>query len=178
MKRRSARPFTVEVKHTRNPRASLNTPAVRTGPAENLWKDLPSIEAPPATPTLQAAPQRPASEVPVRRVLPSLVPMFDVPVEPDAAPEPEPVATIAVRRPRTKPDRVPVANRAARTARPEAEAAPPAAVLAEAAIIQVPAPAAKKVAANRPASQRLAHRRAAELPLGERWKRRLPNLLR
>ncbi|WP_331289291.1 hypothetical protein [Methylobacterium radiotolerans] len=86
MKRRSARPFMVEVKQTRSARTSLTAPEARPRPDKILWPELAqaALEPPAPAPAPQAAPrpERKVPDAPVRRVLPSLVPMFEVPAEP------------------------------------------------------------------------------------------------
>lgn len=179
MKRRSARPFMVEVKHARTPRTALTAPEPQARPAKVLWPELAQIEPKPAQPVLEGAPTpRPESkesDAPVRRVLPSLVPMFQGADEPEA--EPEPPVEAAPRRTRRK--RTPVAAQPARATTP-AEPEPeirPAAIRADVAAAMTVKPVAVepgKGAAPRPTTWR----RTKELPLGERWKRRLPPFLR
>ena len=86
MKRHSARPFTVEIKHTRTSRTSLTEATARTRTGQDLWGDLPLVVADKSA-DVQPAPmaQRESAQpkMPVRRVLPSLVPMFSMPVEPE-----------------------------------------------------------------------------------------------
>ncbi|MGU3546999.1 hypothetical protein ACLBYE_28885, partial [Methylobacterium sp. A52T] len=88
MKRRSARPFMVEVKQTRSARTTLTATEARPRPDKILWPELAQAAlAPPApAPAPQAAPaprpERKVPDAPVRRVLPSLVPMFEAPAEP------------------------------------------------------------------------------------------------
>ena len=81
MKRRSARPFMVEVKQTRPARTSLTATEARSRPDKTLWPELAQAAMEPPASVPQAAPaQRPerkAPETPARRVLPSLVPMFE-----------------------------------------------------------------------------------------------------
>lgn len=180
MKRRSARPFMVEVKGARTARATQTNPALRTRPDTNLWQDLAQETATPPQPDLLSPAPQPArkeAEAPVRRVLPSLVPMFQVPEPqlPDsegadtAAPEPERAAEPRPRRGRPRGARpaltAPAAAAAAVPAprpRPEPAAAAP---------IVVPPPAEPGPgSASKPPSWR----RTKELRLGERWKRRLP----
>lgn len=189
MKRRSARPFMVEVKHTRTARTSLTSPNPATRSNKSLWPELAEAEAKPAQPDLPAAPaprqeERPA-QAPARRVLPSLVPMFEIAAEPEAAPasEIEPAATPRVRRPRAPVERVPSgAPAAARApaaaskprraaARPEPAVVPEA---AEASPRAIPAPPGQ-APSPRPVPS---WRRGNELRLGERWKRRLPQYCR
>ena len=194
MKRRSARPFMVEVKGTRTARASLNAPTLRTRPDTNLWHELAELDAKPPQPEIQApAPSRPErkeAEAPVRRVLPSLVPMFEIAAESESEPE---VAAPPVRRSRTRSERTPVDVQAAIstpapkpvakpvpksrqvTARPmpthELPVSAPAPVQAT-----TPAPAAGP--AEGPSQRPAGWRRTKELRLGERWKRRLPQFAR
>ena len=182
MKRRSARPFMVEVKNTRAGRASLTSPNVRTRPDANLWQELAEAEARPPQPDIQLpAPPRPARkepEAPARRVLPSLVPMF----EPPAEPEPEAVAP-PVRRPRTRSARAPaVAQAAAAPPAPKPAAKPrPAAARPEppaAFAVEPTVRAPKAEPAEGPSPRPAPWRRTKELRLGERWKRRLPPFAR
>jgi hypothetical protein len=189
MKRRSARPFMVEVKHTRTARASLTAAKPRTGPDKDLWPELIEAEAKPAQPDHQAAlaprPEERVAEAPVRRVLPSLVPMFQIPAEPDvepeAEPEPETAAIPRVRRPRARSGRAPAVAPAAVGAAPaESAAEPRRAVARPEPVAQEPAVQPSPAAPGHAPSPRPAApwRRANELRLGERWKRRLPQFLR
>ncbi|MCJ2085999.1 hypothetical protein MKK88_08315 [Methylobacterium sp. E-005] len=183
MKRRSARPFMVEVKHARTSRTALKAPESQARPDKVLWPELaqalaqaepkPVQHAFEAAPAPRAEPKEP--DAPVRRVLPSLVPMFQGADEPEVEAEPQPEAPPR----RTRRKRAPVAAQPAREATP-AEPAPeirPAAPR--------PAPMAAKPTAAAPveprpgaASRPATWRRTKELPLGERWKRRLPPYLR
>jgi hypothetical protein len=181
MKRRSARPFMVEVKHTRTARTSLTSSHPATRSAKSLWPELAEAETKPTQPDLQAAPaarqeERPA-QAPARRVLPSLVPMFEISAEPEVAPavESEPVATPRVRRPRARVEQTPAAKPAAKprraASRPEPSAAP---VVVEASARAIPAQPGQ-APSPRPVPS---WRRGTELRLGERWKRRLPQYCR
>jgi hypothetical protein len=179
MKRRSARPFMVEVKSTRGGRASLTSPDTRTRPDAGLWPELAQAAVAPPQPSPKPdvpAPsaQRPEQkEPPARRVLPSLVPMFEVPVEP----EPEPVAAPARRTRRERAPAVAQAARAEAVVEP-APQAPPVAPRPEPAVaasaLRVPPAAAGEDPSPRPTTWR----RTKELRLGERWKRRLPHYAR
>lgn len=171
MKRRSARPFMVEVKHTRASRTALTTSEPQARPVKVLWPELIQAETKPMRPAPEAAPvlQTEAKEpdAPVRRVLPSLVPMFQGTAEPEAELEAEPEPRPRRARRERAPAVAPPARQAPR-AEPVPESRPPAIQPAPAAAAPVghdqdPAP--------RPAP---AWRRTKELRLGERWKRRLP----
>lgn len=88
MKRRSARPFTVEIKNTRTSRVSLTDATARTRTNQNVWGTELTASANTAaevqpTPVPHSEPAR--VEAPVRRVLPSLVPIFAMPVEAEAS---------------------------------------------------------------------------------------------
>ncbi|WP_457106949.1 hypothetical protein [Methylobacterium sp. P5_C11] len=175
MKRRSARPFMVEVKQTRSARTSLTSADARRHPDKTLWPELAQAAmagagAGPA-PAPAPRPERKEPEAPVRRVLPSLVPMFQAPAEADAAPAATTVPETRVRRPRSA--RVPAAGPdvASRTVSRPRPIAPPAPPVDEA----PPVPAA---AGQGPSPRGATGRRAAELRPGERWKRRLPHFLR
>lgn len=175
MKRRSARPFMVEVKQTRSARTSLTSADARRHQDKILWPELAQAAmtapapAPEAAPVPPPRPERKEPEAPVRRVLPSLVPMFQAPAEADA--EPKTVPETRVRRARST--RVPAASPdvAARTVSRPRPIAPPAPPVDEA----PPVPAA---AGQVPSPRAATGRRAAELRPGERWKRRLPQFLR
>ncbi|MBE7200555.1 MAG: hypothetical protein INR70_22510 [Parafilimonas terrae] len=185
MKRRSARPFMVEVKGARTARAAQTTAGLRTRPDTNLWQDLAQETVKPPQPDIPSPAPQPArkeAEAPVRRVLPSLVPMFQVP-EPqlpesqgadsqgadEASPESERGAEPRARRGR------PRGTRAAPTAPAAAPAARPRPEPAAAAPIVVPEPAEPDPV---PSPKSLSWRRTKELRLGERWKRRLPHYAR
>ena len=190
MKRRSARPFMVEVKQTRTTRASLTAPRPEPRSSASLWQDLLEAEAKPSQLDLQAAPavpaarpEEPPAQAPARRVLPSLLPMFEV-SEPEPAPatEAEPAAKPRMRRPRNRAEQAPEGAAAAspapkpvaRTHRAEPQPAPDTASdIAE-------EPAGPGPAAGQAPSPRTAGswRRGGELRLGERWKRRLPQYCR
>jgi hypothetical protein len=190
MKRRSARPFMVEVKHTRTARTSLTSSHPATRSDKSLWPELAAAEVKPTPPDLQPAPaprqeERPA-QAPARRVLPSLVPMFEISAEPEAtaASEAEPAATPRVRRPRARVEqasavatapRAPVVEPAAKPRRVAPRPAPAVAPEApEASARAIPAPSGQ-APSPRPVPS---WRRGNELRLGERWKRRLPQYCR
>jgi hypothetical protein len=187
MKRRSARPFTVEVKHTRTSRASLTDATARSRKGHDLWRGIPlgvgeePSEVKPVlpAPVVHSEPVQPKAPAP--RVLPSLVPTFSMPVEPEvpevrAVPDAERLPRVR----RVKPPAEPVQTSAARigagrkpragsTAQPQVTPA------------AVPAPIATSgVEAQPAAAQARTARRtqpAATLRAGERWKRRLPRVL-
>jgi hypothetical protein len=177
MKRRSARPFMVEVKSTRGGRASLTSPDTRTRPDAGLWPELAQAAVAPPQPSPKPDVPAPSAqrleqkEPPARRVLPSLVPMFEVPVEP------EPVAAPARRTRRERAPAVAQAARAEAVVEP-APQAPPVAPRPEPAVaasaLRVPPAAAGEDPSPRPTTWR----RTKELRLGERWKRRLPHYAR
>lgn len=184
MKRRSARPFTVEIKHTRTSRASLTDATARSRKGQDLWRDLP-VAAPdkPAAvqPALVAHSEPVRAEAPARRVLPSLVPIFSLSDEPEASevrevPSVEPLPQ--VRRPKEVVKRKlrPAAKAAA--ARPAAEPTlQPQATPAIPASSMATAPAVVSQAALlQPRPVRRAPQ-ALTLRPGERWKRRLPRVL-
>ncbi|SDO65193.1 hypothetical protein SAMN05216360_1335 [Methylobacterium phyllostachyos] len=179
MKRRSARPFMVEVKHARTPRtASTAEPQAR--PDKVLWPELIQAETKLADPVFTAPPApRPETkepDAPVRRVLPSLVPMFQSADAPEAEPEMEaPQRRVRRGRPaaavppaRTAPPVEPMPKTRAIAARPQ----PPVAIGPKAGAAD-PAEAAEN-----PSPRPMTWRRTKELRLGERWKRRLPSYLR
>ncbi|MCJ2132955.1 hypothetical protein MKK69_02545 [Methylobacterium sp. J-026] len=173
MKRRSARPFMVEVKHARTQRTAPTDADPQTRPAKVLWQELVQAETKPVRPPFEAAPApRPEPkepEAPARRVLPSLVPMFENTAEPQIEVEPTP----RPRRPRR--EQAPALAQPAReipAAQPVPEARPAAIRLDPIAALPGltdPAGPAQELM-PRPAPWR----RTKELRLGERWKRRLP----
>lgn len=178
MKRRSARPFMVEVKNARTPRTALRDAEPQARPDKVLWPELVQATEPKPKPVLPALDPAPAPalkepDAPARRVLPSLVPMFQ------NTDEPEPEPAIEPRRTRTRREKAPAVAQTVRTSKP-VEPLPE----IRAAAIRPDARPSKPVSADpagpdrsappRPASWR----RTKELRLGERWKRRLPPYLR
>ena len=186
MKRRSARPFMVEVKSTRTARASLTSPALRTRPEAPLWPELVEAEAKPPQPDLPlpAPPRQARTEAPVRRVLPSLVPMFQVPAEIEAEAGTEAgIEAVAppARRSRTRGKGAPAVAKASvdkasvdKAAVGKAELAEAVAPAPEPAATPAPTPRAQATGSEGPATRPATWRRTKELGLGERWKRRLP----
>lgn len=184
MKRRSARPFTVEIKHTRTSRASLNEATARSRKGQDLWGNLTvaaadkPAEMQPA-PLVHSEPSRP--HTPTRRVLPSLVPMYDMPVEAEAsevpdAPGEERLPRVRRVKPPAKRTKAPAAADTANSAVDEAQAQQLAAPFKAVATVEVDAavtagPTVAQVRSARRTQQ------AATLRPGERWKRRLPRAL-
>lgn len=185
MKRRSARPFTVEIKQTRTSRALLAEATTRSHNVQDLWRDVPLVAADKRA-DVQPAPMAQRESAPpkmlVRRVLPSLVPMFPMPVEPET---PDVCEAAGV-------ERLPQVRRAKEMN--ERKQKPAIKVTASASIVvksTVQAPVTPAIAA--PAlgmappqtaqpmtTQVSAGRRTQQLPTlrpGERWKRRLPRVL-
>lgn len=191
MKRRSARPFTVEVKHTRTSPASLADTTARSHKVPDLWRGLPlnagdkraevkptPVEPKPVDP---AAPVQ--AEVPARRVLPSLVPTFAMPVEPQATEERTALVDERlprVRRPKqqlTKRRLAPAAqvslmHKAAANSAPQPRIVP---VVTSPALADVPPVTAQPAPVKGRAGRR--NQQPKTLRLGERWKRRLPRIL-
>jgi hypothetical protein len=184
MKRRSARPFTVEIKHTRTSRVSLIDATARTRTSQSVWgaeltaaaKSTAEVEptyVPPAEPV--------RTETPTRRVLPSLVPMFAMPVEPETsvlpeAPAEERLPRVRRVKPGAKRTKTSAPDDVARPAVGEAQAqqqvAPSTAeVIAEADAAVIALPIVAQVRSARRTQQ------VATLKPGERWKRRLPRAL-
>jgi hypothetical protein len=188
MKRRSARPFTVEVKQTRASRASFADAKARSHKGPDLWRGLPLIaDGEPAqmqpvqpAPAVRSEPAQP--EAPARRVLPSLVSTFSMPSEPEAqeghtVPAVQPLPR--VRRPKQllKRDQSP-APRVSRTPVAAMEPTLPARiapVAAASASAAVPAVVARPASIQLRAAQR--NQQEATLRPGQRWKRRLPRIL-
>lgn len=188
MKRRSARPFTVEVKHTRTSRASLSDATARSRKSNDLWQGLPLIadnqpaEVKPVQPVQPASSEAARLETPARRVLPSLVPMFAMPVEPEVQAIHE--APVPERLPRVRPVKSaaePLQKSAARVSPRRGPRAEPA-IQPRVTPAAVPASITTPVMVSQPAvAQARTVRRsqpAETLRLGERWKRRLPRVLR
>ena len=187
MKRRSARPFTVEIKHTRTSRGSLSDATARSRKSNDPWQGLPLIaddkpaEVKPVQPVSVASSEAAQLEAPARRVLPSLVPTFAMPVELEVqavheAPAPERLPRVR----RVKPPAEPVQKSAARVS---ARRGPPAgpAVQPRVKPAAVPAAITAPVMTPQPAvAQARTARRGPQgktLRAGERWKRRLPRVL-
>jgi hypothetical protein len=184
MKRRSARPFTVEIKHTRTSRVSLIDATARTRTSQNVWgaeltaaanavAELEPTHVPRAEPV--------RAETPARRVLPSLVPMFAMPVEAQASELRE--APAKERLPRVRRVKVPAkrtkisamaeeAMLVADKAQAQQQVAPAAIdAIVEADAAEVALPFVPQVRSARRTQQ------VATLKPGERWKRRLPRAL-
>lgn len=187
MKRRSARPFTVEVKHTRTSRASLTDATARSRKSNDLWRGIPlgPSDEPVEVKSVQPAPivhsEPVQAKAPVPRVLPSLVTTFSMPVEPEVLEVRE--VSAAERLPRVrraKPPSEPVQKPAARTGAGRGPRAG-SAIQPQVTPVAAPAPILKLALATQPAvaQVRTARRsRPAEtLRAGERWKRRLPRVL-
>lgn len=188
MKRRSARPFTVEIKHTRTSRASLSDATARSRKSNDLWQGLPliaddnSTEVKPTRPVSVASSEAAQPEAPARRVLPSLVPTFAMPVEPEVhavqeASVPERLPRVRRAKPSAEHVHQPVAESSVKRGQRAGSAFPlqvtPAA--GPASIVKPVVPAQRAVAQARMARR---SQPAETLRLGERWKRRLPRALR
>lgn len=184
MKRRSARPFTVEIKQSRTPRVSLIDATARTRAGQNVWgAELTAAANAAAEVEFLPVPSAELSgaAVPVRRVLPSLVPMFAMPVEPEVSEVPDAPAeeqlprVRRVKPPAKRTKTSPVADAlkiAANEAQAQQLAAPPNAIAtAEVDAAVTARPAVAQVRSARRTQQ------AATLRPGERWKRRLPRAL-
>lgn len=186
MKRRSARPFVVEIKNP--PRPGRTEPPVLAGDDRTgggLWHGLLAGEdaAPAAKPPAGSAPPPPdgRSGMPApaaRRILPNLMQQHP----PDAAPEPAgPAAAPATRRrgpARTKPSAA--ASPASAPPNGPAPDAVPTVVAAPRPVSDARSVATGPVALPPAAASRLkpAQRRPEGLRPGERWKRRLPRFSR
>ena len=185
MKRRSARPFTVEIKHTRTSRTSLTDATARSRRGQDLWGNLPvaATDKPAEVQSAPAAHSEPArSEAPARRVLPSLVPTFAMPVKPESPKVRE--TAVAERLPRVRRVKLAVQREqqpvtgvvAARPASAEPMVHPQVT-----SAIATSRPASASAVSTQPASPqpRTARRiqQAVTLRPGERWKRRLPRML-
>ena len=185
MKRRSARPFTVEIKHTRTSRTSLIEATAHSRTGQDIWRDMPLVVADKSA-EVRPAPVTPRESAPpkvlARRVLPSLMPMFSMPVEPEAADARE--APAVGRLPRVcritemnkrKQKPVLTATAAASAVVKPTVQAPLTPAIAAPALAKAPTEAAHPTAA-----QALPGRRVQQSPTlrpGERWKRRLPRVL-
>jgi hypothetical protein len=187
MKRRSARPFTVEVKHTRTSRASLTDATARTRKGQDLWRGIPldrsdepsEVKSVRPAPVVHSEPVQPKAPAP--RVLPSLVPTFSMPVESEVPEVREvPAAERLPRVRRAKPPAELVQKPASRTGAGRAPCAG-SAIQPQVTPAAAPASIAKPVVATQPAAAqaRTARRSqpAVTLRAGERWKRRLPRVL-
>ncbi len=184
MKRRSARPFVVEVKSTRSSRSPLADTFTRTRSGPSLWHGV-ALEgeakspAPKIQPRSAAAVEVPkvAAQEPARRVLPALMPLY-VPSEPEPQ-ERESRERVrsrrvvtAGRKPRSRPVVAETSDRPVRAAGPETSSAPSAAVAAPAILGPLQARVAPAIPPR--LDRRDRDQRHPELRRGERWKRRLP----
>jgi len=179
MKRRSARPFTVEVKSTRTSRASLTTATANllSGKAlQNDWAPLFAASEPLPQPIPEPSSPRPQPEAPARRVLPSLVPMCALPGESDPPVEAAEPTLPRVRHPRAKAERALTAEEPSLMQRPIEPLAIMPPVAGETASVVADPPASRTEAL--PSQPARASRRETKLRSGERWKRRLPCILR
>lgn len=178
MKRRSARPFTVEFKNTRTSRASLTHATERTRSGADLWRTpfgvtLPNRRAEvsvTSSPVIEE--QQPPG--PERRVLPCLVPIFALPVEADASVETRTTKEPRVRRTKAKVHQ-PVASTARNGTSSFVSAAVPVATKNELAVANVVPEV--QLPAKSEGPLRSPSRATTGLRAGERWKRRLPRLL-
>ena len=189
MKRRSARPFTVEIKHTRISRALVSDATERSRSGKDLCHDLPVVAADKTVgiqkvepgPVVHSEPAQPAATA--RRVLPSLVPMFSMPVEPGTSgPREAPTEERLPRVRSVKPTSQRGQKRVVKVAPAPLVAAKPRVQLQVKPVLAAPAVAQTSTLADQSASvQAHAARRARQqrivLRPGERWKRRLPRVL-
>jgi hypothetical protein len=182
MKRGSGRPFTVEIKGTRTSRASLAAAATGHVPSSRpLQQDWAALLAQ-SEPERQPRPETPAHQsrdvAPARRVLPSLVPMFEPPSEPDPQPEAAEPKLPRVRRAKAKVERGSAAAEPDLVTEPSEPpaAAPPVVSRAVSSATAAPLVAVRAEAQPSPADRYT--RREAALRPGEHWKRRLPRILR
>ncbi len=183
MKRRSARPFVVEVKSTRSSRSPLADTFTRTRSGPSLWHGV-ALEAEAKPTAAEVQPRssaavevsKAAAQEPARRVLPALVPLY-VPSEPEPR-EQAPgelarnLSVIKVaRKPRSRPV---VAETSDRLVRPASER--PAAPLPALGEPASPEPLQAITAPAMPPrpDRRDRNQHHPELRRGERWKRRLP----
>jgi hypothetical protein len=183
MKRRSARPFTVEIKHTRTSRVSLSESPARSPTSQTLWHDVPLVlsEAPLAkasAPVIRAEPTMP--EAPARRILPSLVPMFAPQSEPEVQEAPAEERLARVRRPKPSPVRRPKAADVEISVEADtvqaANTASKIAIKTASTAGASPAGPVVEALAPVPRTTRLSRKLTALAP-GQRWKRRLPRVL-
>lgn len=180
MKRRSARPFTVEIKNTRTSRVSLTDATERTRTSQHVWGAELAASANTAdevqpTPVPHSEPAR--VEAPVRRVLPSLVPIFAMPVEAEAlevskAPAQERLPRVRQVKPAAKRTKALVMAGAAKPVPDQAQTQQQTThssvvTVAEADTTVVAHPTVARVRSARRTQQ------APTLRPGERWKRRL-----
>lgn len=186
MKRHSARPFTVEIKQTRTSRAFLAEATARSHTPQDLWRNVPLVAAvkrAEVQPAPAASREFAQPKTPVRRVLPSLVPMFSMPVEPetpDVRDAPGVERLPRVRRAKemnNKREQKPAIKMtaSASTVVKSTVQAPVTSAIAAPALGMAPPQTAQPMT-----TQVSAGRRTQQLPTlraGERWKRRLPRVL-
>jgi hypothetical protein len=185
MKRRSARPFTVEIKHTRTSRTSLTEATARSRTGQDLWGDLPLVLADKSAevrPAPMAQRESAQPKMPVRRVLPSLVPMFSMPVEPEApdvrtAPNVERLPRVRRAKEMNKRKQKPAikVTASAATAVKSTVQEPVTSAIAAPALGMAPPQTAQPMTTQVSAGRRT--QQSPTLRPGERWKRRLPRVL-
>lgn len=186
MKRRSARPFAVEIKHTRTSRTIHADATAGSSRRQDLWHGQSLVaDYKPAgrQPALKASSDALPPEAPLRRVLPSLVPTFAMPIEAEApvmhhAPAVERLPRVRRLKEPAKRQQKPIAAKVGPAPIAPAESmarSPVTPVRAAPKMLAVPAMAAQPA----PGQTRTARRaqQAATLRPGERWKRRLPRAL-
>jgi hypothetical protein len=185
MKRRSARPFTVEIKHTRISRDSLSEATANFRTGQDIWRDMPlvvadkSAEVRPA-PMVQRESAPP--KIPARRVLPSLVPMFSMPVEPETpdvrhAPGVERLPRVRRVKEMNKHEQksaIKMTASASPVMKPTVQA-PVTPAIATPALAETLTETAQPTGAEASTGRRT--RQSPILRPGERWKRRLPRVL-
>jgi len=185
MKRHSARPFTVEVKQTRTSRAMLAEATARSHNVQDLWRDVPLVVADKRA-DVQPAPmaQRESAQpkTPARRVLPSLVPMFSMPVEPETldvrdAPSVERLPRVRRAKEKNKREQKPAikVTASASTVVKSTVQEPVTSAIAAPALGMAPTQTAQPMTTQVSAGRRT--QQSPTLRPGERWKRRLPRVL-
>jgi hypothetical protein len=181
MRRGSGRPFTVEIKSTRKPRPAPTAGAAcpPSGKAlQHNWAAFIAASKSVSAPQPEKSPQRLAPEAPARRILPSLVPMFEPPTEPGRQAEAAEPKLPRVRRSRARAERGSAAAAPDLVTEPNEppDAASPVVSRAVSSASAAPAVAVRAEAQPSPADRYT--RRETALRPGERWKRRLPRILR
>lgn len=180
MKRRSTRPFTVEIKQARVSRTSANVSISALHSAHAPQSALlPAFEVDAIfrKPEPLPSPKPSLGDSPKRRVLPCLVPMYELSSEPEPRIATAEAHSLRVRRPRIRSERVPAVTE------PDSAPMPIVPRVAVSSIATEAKPRAiEKSAVLPPQSQisrpeRVRMSRDKLLGPGDRWKRRLPRIL-